>query len=79
VPQDETEHTFGQIIREERLAIALTQEQLAEKAGLHTTYISLLERGLRNPSLLVVEKIANALQVSMTDLVAKLEARKRVR
>ena len=42
-------------------------------AGLHPTYISLLERGLRNPSLVTVRVLAEALETTMTSLVRELE------
>lgn len=47
----------------------LSQEELALRAGLDRTYISGCERGVRNPSLLSVEKIAEALNVTATDLL----------
>jgi transcriptional regulator with XRE-family HTH domain len=71
----EPRRTFGQVIREFRRRADVTQEDLAENAGLHRTYISLLERGLRNPSLTVIQQLASALKVRMTDLIAEFEAR----
>jgi transcriptional regulator with XRE-family HTH domain len=55
--------TFGSKIRSERTSKNLSQEELADKAGLDRTYISGIERGLRNPSLKNIHKIANALGV----------------
>jgi transcriptional regulator with XRE-family HTH domain len=46
-----------------------SQEELAHEAGLHRTYISDLERGARNPTIEVVEKIAVALSVNCGDLL----------
>lgn len=46
-----------------------SQEELAAKAGLHRTYISGIERGVRNPTLVIVEQIANALNVTAADLL----------
>ena len=46
---------------------------LADEAGLHRTYISLLERGLRTPSILVVQKLAKAMSTTMTSLIRQLE------
>jgi transcriptional regulator with XRE-family HTH domain len=46
-----------------------SQEELAAKAGLHRTYISGIERGVRNPTLVIVELIANALDVPAADLL----------
>lgn len=51
----------------------MSQEALAELAGLHRNYIGLLERGQRMPSLLVVQQIAAALGVTMVDLIAEVE------
>jgi transcriptional regulator with XRE-family HTH domain len=63
---------FGLIVRDRRLKRGISQEALADLAGLHRTYISLLERGLRNPSLYVIARIAAALETTMVDLVAEL-------
>lgn len=64
---------FGRVIRRRREAAALSQEALALEAGLHPTYISMLERGLRNPSLVTVQVLAGALGTTMTSLVSELE------
>ena len=61
------------LIRERREAAGISQELLADKAGLHRTYISLLERGLRMPSLLVVQQLARGFDTTMTSLVQELE------
>lgn len=60
---------FGKNVQQRRLAIHLSQEQLAEKAGLHRTYIGMIERAEKNITLKNIEKIANALQVSISSLV----------
>jgi transcriptional regulator with XRE-family HTH domain len=64
---------FGQIIRRHRLRIGLSQEELADVAGLHRTYVSLLERGLRNPSLSVIVTLAAALKTTAVQLVSDIE------
>ena len=64
---------FGDLIRRLRLEAALSQEDLAAAAGLHSTYVSRLERGLRVPSLLVVEQLASALSKSLSELMLELE------
>ncbi|MEH2153265.1 helix-turn-helix domain-containing protein [Nostoc sp.] len=56
---------FGKAIRRRRRELDLSQEQLAERAALHRTYISNLERGELNPSLETMEKLANALDISI--------------
>lgn len=60
---------LGETIRKHRLALGLTQEELAEKADLHWTYISGIERGIRNVSIVNLYHIALALQVRVRDLV----------
>jgi transcriptional regulator with XRE-family HTH domain len=65
---------FGMVVRRHRDALGIAQEELAHRARLHRTYISLVERGLRNPTLQVLQDLARALQVTMTQMVAELEA-----
>jgi transcriptional regulator with XRE-family HTH domain len=65
---------FASVIRSMRTKALLSQEELAHKAGLHPTYISLLENCKRMPSLLVVQKIAAALDVTMKELVGEVES-----
>ncbi len=64
---------FGQVVRKFRTDRQFSQEALADAAGLHRTYISLLERGLRNPSLTVIQQIAAALKVGMAEMIRALE------
>jgi two-component system response regulator len=59
---------LGAVIRTERSALGISQEELANRAGLHRTYVSDLERGARNPSLESVEKLAQALDLSVSTL-----------
>lgn len=59
---------FGLTIRYLRLKQELTQEELANRAQLHRTYLTDIERGTRNPSIEVIEKLAKGLSVSLTDL-----------
>jgi len=60
---------LGKKIREQRLKKKLSQEQLAERAMLDRTYISLVERGRRNPSYLNLLKIARGLEVRLGALI----------
>ncbi len=64
---------FGTLIRRRREAAGLTQEAIADEAGLHRTYISLLERGQRAPTIEVVRRLARALDTTMTSIIAELE------
>ena len=65
---------FALILRKHRELKGFSQELLAEKAGLHPTYIGMLERSLRNPSLNVIKAVANGLGVPLSKLVAEAEA-----
>jgi transcriptional regulator with XRE-family HTH domain len=56
---------FAAWLREQRQAAGLSQEQLAAKAGLHRTYISQLERGIKSPTLDVLAALAVALDMSL--------------
>ncbi len=60
---------FGHKLREIRQRRGIPQEKLAELADLHRTYVSGVERGQRNISLINIERLANALAVSMADLM----------
>lgn len=59
---------FGLNVRRRREAIGFTQEKAGEKADLDPTYISGIERGVRNPSLLSICRLAKALGVSVSEL-----------
>jgi transcriptional regulator with XRE-family HTH domain len=61
--------TFGVRVRELRLAKGISQEDLGDKAGLDRTYISSIERGKRNVSLLNIELLAKALGVKPHQLL----------
>lgn len=63
---------FGTKVKNLRIAQGLTQQQLADKSGLHKNYIGMVERGERNPSLKNIETIAMALGVSISQLMDSL-------
>ncbi|PIY05560.1 MAG: transcriptional regulator [Bacteroidetes bacterium CG_4_10_14_3_um_filter_31_20] len=60
---------FGTNVRKERLKQNLSQEKLAEFADLHRTYIGMIERAEKNITLLNIEKIAKALNVTISQLI----------
>jgi transcriptional regulator with XRE-family HTH domain len=63
---------FGEKVREERLKRGLSQEELAARAGVHRTYIGMIERGEKNITLLNIEKVAEALDLSIDKLLTNL-------
>ena len=65
---------LGQLIRKKRQLVGISQEELAARSGLDRTYISGVERGVRNPSLTALLKIAIGLQMSIAELLDGLEA-----
>ncbi len=71
------EKSLGIVVREYRTRLGVSQEQLAFRARLHRTYVSLLERGKRNPSLRVLATLAPVLGTTLTDLVAGVEKRQK--
>lgn len=56
-------------MRKAREALGISQEDLADRAGLHRTYVSGVERGVRNPTVTVLEKLAKALKVKSSTLL----------
>jgi transcriptional regulator with XRE-family HTH domain len=67
---------LGEEIRKARLKAGLSQESLADKSGLHRTYISLLERNKKSPTLETLFRICHALGVSAAGLIKKVEAKR---
>ena len=60
---------FGKVVRQLREAVGLSQETLAAKTRIHRTYIGGIERGERNPTLLMIHRLAKALGVKPTRLL----------
>lgn len=60
---------FGNRVREERLSHGLSQEELAERAGVHRTYVGMIERAEKNITLKNIERIAKALKVPLVKLL----------
>ena len=68
----------GAVVRTRRQALGLSQEALAEKCGLHRTYIGSVERGERNLSLSNIVRLATALGLSSSGMLAEAEAQLQV-
>ena len=66
---------FGMVIRELRSEAGLTQEQLGFEADLRRTFISVLELGQQQPTLTTIFKLAKALKISASKIIALTEAR----
>nr|WP_081496375.1 helix-turn-helix transcriptional regulator [Herbaspirillum sp. YR522] len=62
-------HTFALNVRERRRALGVSQEALAEAAGVHRTYIGMIERGEKNVTIYNIERIAIALDVTASSLL----------
>lgn len=59
---------FGLRIQQERKKLGISQEELAFRAGMHRTYIGMIERAERNITLSNIKKLADALQLNIKDL-----------
>jgi transcriptional regulator with XRE-family HTH domain len=64
---------FGEAVRRLRTSQSISQEKLAELAGIHRTYIGDVERGKRNIALLNMVKIAGALGLHLSELIVDME------
>ena len=71
--QEEVLRAFGAALRTARTRAAVTQEELAERAGLHRTYVGAVERGERNVSLLNIISLAEGLACRPADLLSDLD------
>ena len=60
---------LGRKVRLEREKLSISQEELGKKAGLHRTYIGMIERGEKNITIYNLKKIAQALKVQVKDLI----------
>ena len=63
---------FGENVRRQRRLLNLSQEELAHRADLHRTYIGTIERAEKNITLVNMQKIANALEVKIEELLKEL-------
>jgi transcriptional regulator with XRE-family HTH domain len=64
-----SQEKLGKNIKRARKKTQLSQDQLAEKVGVHVSYISRIERGVVNPSIEVIGNIAKALKVKSSDIL----------
>lgn len=67
------ERAFGEVIREERKSLQISQEELAHLSGLDRSYISQLECGHKQPTLLTIYELSKALKTSPSSILAKVE------
>jgi len=72
--QANLQHAFGDVLRRQRVKAGYSQEQLALDCGLDRTFISLLERGLRQPTLTTLFTLAMSLGIKPSRLIAAVEA-----
>lgn len=72
--QDDIQKAFGQAIRKFRTNRGISQEKFANMCNLHRTYISDIERGLRNVSLENIDKMATALSINISDIFKEVES-----
>jgi len=63
---------FGRAVRRIREEQQINQEEAAERCGLHRTYYSGIERGIRNVSLMNIEKVAKGLRTSLPDIFSRV-------
>jgi transcriptional regulator with XRE-family HTH domain len=72
-PTEGPKHAFGAALRDCRKSAGFSQEQLAEAAGLDRSFISLVERGIQSPNIVILLRIAEVLGVAASELMARTE------
>lgn len=65
--------SFGYLVKQRRLFLGISQEELGLRANLDRTYISGIERGIRNPSLTALVDLAQGLGISVSEMLDQLE------
>ena len=70
---DQIRSTFGQVLRGQRTARGISQEDLALNADVDRTFVSQMERGIRQPTITTIMKLAEALGIQASALVARME------
>jgi transcriptional regulator with XRE-family HTH domain len=71
--EDELPRVFGEVVRELRQRQGLSQEHLAAAAGIDRAYMGGIERGLRNPSLTMISRVAGGLGLPMSEVLKAVE------
>ncbi|WP_345946518.1 helix-turn-helix transcriptional regulator [Bradyrhizobium sp. 150] len=66
--------TLGKIIAGLRQSAGLSQEELADRAGIHRTYVSQIERGLKSPTIVMLLKLSKALETTPSKIMRQFEA-----
>ena len=74
MPRLDISEAFALVLKKRRVKAGLSQESLAEKANLHPTYIGLVERSLRNPTLNAADAMARGVGGSLSELLKEAEA-----
>jgi transcriptional regulator with XRE-family HTH domain len=67
------EKAFGEVLKDNRKRVDLTQEALALECGIDRTYISSMERGRRSPTLRIIFKLSHTLQIPASEMIAQIE------
>ena len=70
---DQISTVFGQVLREQRISKELSQEELALAADVDRTFVSQMERGIRQPTITTLMKLASALGIQPSTLVIRME------
>jgi len=70
---EQIKKAFGEVIREVRLEKNISQEELAALSGIDRSYVSLIERGINSPSLVMIFNLCSALGVSPSEVLSRVE------
>ncbi|MEC4814707.1 MAG: helix-turn-helix transcriptional regulator [Scytonema sp. PMC 1069.18] len=74
ITKKETLCALGRLVKQHRVNVGISQEELALRAHLDRTYVSGVERGVRNPSLTALVSLASGLGITVSELLEGLEA-----
>ena len=72
-PEKQIGRIFGDVVRKYRARMDISQEELAGRAGVDRTFISRIERGMRQPTITTILKLGLAFEISSTELVRDTE------